>query len=124
MPRQILLLCTAVAVVAALVLAMVMGSELPAWQVTSIEFSEWGSATVLALVASGLGMGLYWQTSLPQVQQQSAATATVLPIWIAQLLAVVCFCILCRAGTNSSVCFGGGNCCSSSGCYCNWHVNN
>ena len=90
-PRQILLLCTVVAVGAALVLAMMMGSELPAWKVTSIEFSEWGSATVLALVASGLGMGLYWQTSLPQVQQQSAATSTVLPIWIAQLLAVVAF---------------------------------
>src|SRR5574344_1821484 len=84
-PRQILLLCTAVAIVAALVLAMVMGSELPAWQVTSIEFSEWGSATVLALVASGLGMGLYWQTSLPQVEQQSAATSTVLQMGREQL---------------------------------------
>ncbi|MEB6564537.1 MULTISPECIES: hypothetical protein [Acinetobacter] len=89
--RQILLLCTAVAVVAALVLANVFGTQLPAWQVTPIELGEWGSATVLALVASGLGMGLYWQTSLAQAQQQNAATSTVLPIWIAQLLAVVAF---------------------------------
>ena len=89
--RQILLLCTAVAVVAALVLANVFGTQLPAWQVTPIELGEWGSATVLALVASGLGMGLYWQTSLTQAQQQNAATSTVLPIWIAQLLAVVAF---------------------------------
>ncbi|WP_171407653.1 hypothetical protein [Acinetobacter tianfuensis] len=90
-PRQITVLLTAAGVLASLVLANVMGAQLPAWQVTPVEFSEWGSATVLALVASGLGLGLYWQSSLVAVSQQNAATSTVLPIWIAQLLAVIAF---------------------------------
>ena len=58
---------------------------------TPVEFSEWGSATVLALVASGLGMGLYWQSSLPMIKQRDVATKTALPIWIAQLFAVIAF---------------------------------
>lgn len=90
-PRKIILLLTVIGVFAAFILANVMGTPLPAWHVTAVEFSEWGSATVLALVASGLGMGLYWQTSLPAVQQQDMASKTVLPIWIAQLLAVIAF---------------------------------
>lgn len=91
LPRQILLVITAIGVLASLILANVMGTALPAWQVTPVEFSEWGNATVLALVASGLGMGLYWQSSLSTVQQQDVASKTVLPIWIAQLLAVIAF---------------------------------
>lgn len=91
LPRQILLVITAIGVLASLILANVMGTALPAWQVTPVEFSEWGNATVLALVASGLGMGLYWQSSLSAVQQQDVASKTVLPIWIAQLLAVIVF---------------------------------
>ncbi len=91
LPRQILLVITAIGVLASLILANVMGTALPAWQVTPVEFSEWGNATVLALVASGLGMGLYWQSSLSAVQQQDVASKTVLPIWIAQLLAVIAF---------------------------------
>ncbi|WP_216936453.1 MULTISPECIES: hypothetical protein [unclassified Acinetobacter] len=91
LPRQILLLITAVGVLASLLLANVMGTALPVWQVTPVEFSEWGNATVLALVASGLGMGLYWQSSLSAVKQQDVASKTVLPIWIAQLVAVITF---------------------------------
>jgi hypothetical protein len=34
---------------------------------------------------------LYWQNSLATVRQQEAATSVVLPIWLAQLLAVVAF---------------------------------
>jgi hypothetical protein len=64
---------------------------LPAWHVTPVEFGEWGSAAVLALVASGLGMGLYWQSSLSAVQQQDSASKMALPIWLAQLLAVAAF---------------------------------
>ena len=90
-PRQILVLIAAVGVIASLLLANVMGTALPAWHVTAIEFSEWGSATVLALVASGLGMGLYWQSSLAAVQQQDQATKSALPIWIAQFIAVIAF---------------------------------
>ena len=90
-PRKMIVILSVVGVLASLILANVMGTALPAWQVTPVEFSEWGSATVLALVASGLGMGLYWQSSLPTVNQQDVATKTALPIWIAQLLAVVAF---------------------------------
>ena len=90
-PRQIVVLLTLVGVLAALGLSMVMGEQQPTWQLTALEFSEWGAATVLALVASGLGLGVYSQVSLNQVKQSDAATATVLPVWIAQLLAVVAF---------------------------------
>jgi hypothetical protein len=90
-PRQITVLLTAIGVLASLVLANVVGTELPAWHVTPVEFSEWGSATVLALVASGLGLGLYWQSSLLASQSQSSATQSALPIWFAQLLAVIAF---------------------------------
>ncbi|MEB6676222.1 hypothetical protein [Acinetobacter haemolyticus] len=90
-PRQWLLALTALSVVAAFILANVVGTELPAWYWTNVEFKEWGNATVLALVASGLGLGLYWQSSLSVVKKQSAATTAVLPIWIAQLLAVIAF---------------------------------
>lgn len=90
-PRLILMGITTVGVIASLVLANVMGTALPEWQLTPVQFSEWGNATVLALVASGLGMGLYWQSSLAAVKQQDVATKTVLPIWIAQLVAVIAF---------------------------------
>lgn len=90
-PRLILVGITTVGVIASLVLANVMGTALPEWQVTPVQLSEWGNATVLALVASGLGMGLYWQSSLAAVKQQDVATKTVLPIWIAQLVAVIAF---------------------------------
>ena len=90
-PRIMIVILSVLGVLASLILANVMGTALPAWQVTPVEFSEWGSATVLALVASGLGMGLYWQSSLATVKQQDVATKTALPIWIAQLFAVVAF---------------------------------
>lgn len=45
----------------------------------------------MALVASGLGLGVYSQVSLNQVKHSDAASSTVLPVWIAQLLAVVAF---------------------------------
>lgn len=89
--RKIIVLCTVIGVLAAIVVAQLQGTALVAWHVTPIQLSEWGSATVLALVASGLGMGLYWQTSLATIKQQDVATKTVLPIWIAQLLAVIAF---------------------------------
>lgn len=89
--RKIIVLCTVIGVLAAIVVAQLQGTALGAWHVTPVQLSEWGSATVLALVASGLGMGLYWQTSLATIKQQDVATKTVLPIWIAQLLAVIAF---------------------------------
>lgn len=90
-PRQILILLMTLGVIASIVLANMMGSTLQPWHWTSVEFKEWGNATVLALVASGLGLGLYWQNSVGAVQAQESATKTVLPIWLAQLIAVVAF---------------------------------
>lgn len=89
--RQILVILTSVAVIASLVLANVLGTEVQPWHMTSIEFKEWGNATILALVASGLGLGLYWQTSLSVAAQQDVATKASLPIWIAQMIAVAAF---------------------------------
>ncbi|MFM6957509.1 MAG: hypothetical protein ACKOXD_02875 [Acinetobacter sp.] len=90
-PRQFLIGLTTVGVIAACILANVMGTHLTAWHWTGIEFKEWGNATVLALVASGLGLGLYWQSSLSTLSKQQSATTSALPIWIAQLLAVIAF---------------------------------
>ena len=90
-PRQILIGLTAVGVVLSFVLANIFGTHLQAWHVTPLEFSEWGKASILALVATGLGLGLYWQTSLADIQQNNEATKTALPIWIAQLIAVIAF---------------------------------
>ncbi|QDK96856.1 hypothetical protein FM020_02625 [Acinetobacter tandoii] len=91
LPRLALVGITTLGVIAALIFAQVSGTALPEWQMTALEFGEWGSATVLALVASGLGLGLYWQTSLVQAKQQDIASKTVLPIWFAQLVAVLAF---------------------------------
>lgn len=88
--RLILVLLTTVGSLTALVAVNVMGTGLAEWQVTPIEFSEWGKATILALVASGLGLGLYWQSQIGEVSK-APATRSSLPIWIAQLLAVVAF---------------------------------
>ena len=89
--RQILVLLTAVGVIVSLVLANVFASNVQPWHFTSIEFKEWGNATILALVASGLGLGLYWQNSISNQTQTEAATSRSLPIWIAQLVAVIAF---------------------------------
>lgn len=79
------------------------GSTLQPWHWTSVEFKEWGNATVLALVASGLGLGLYWQNSVGAVQAQEGATKTVLPIWLAQLIGCGCFWLFLASG--SITCF-------------------
>ena len=89
--RQVIVVLTAVAVIASIVLANTTGTTLPEWTVTSLVFGEWANATILALVASGLGMGIYWQSSLAVVKNEDVATKTALPIWIAQIFAVVAF---------------------------------
>ena len=90
-PRSLIVLLTAIGVIASLVFANILGTALPVWKVSPIAFSEWGSATILALVASGLGLGLYWQSNLTVTQSEDVATKTVLPIWIAQLVAIIAF---------------------------------
>lgn len=89
--RQILVILMAIGVFASVVLSNVFGAQIQPWQVTPVEFKEWGNATILALVASGLGLGLYWQTSLVATIKQDVATQATLPIWIAQLVAVIAF---------------------------------
>lgn len=89
--RQILIAVTAVGVIASLIISNINGTALQPWHVTAVEFSEWGKATILALVASGLGLGIYWQSQLNQPQSAAPATHAVLPIWLAQLLAVGAF---------------------------------
>lgn len=89
--RQILVILTTLGVIASIVLSNVFGVQVQSWHITPVEFKEWGNATILALVASGLGLGLYWQTSLATTTKQNAATQATLPIWIAQLIAVIAF---------------------------------
>ncbi|ALH95308.1 hypothetical protein [Acinetobacter equi] len=91
LPRAIILILTLIAVIASLIFANVFGTVLPEWKLSPLAFSEWGHATILALVASGLGLGLYGQSNLATVQSEDVASKTVLPIWIAQILAVVVF---------------------------------
>lgn len=90
-PRLILVLVTTVSVLAALLMAQFVGQPIAEWQITPLEFSEWGSATVLALIASGLGLGIYWQSHIVHAQKQDVATRYAFPTWIAQLIAVIAF---------------------------------
>ena len=89
-PRLIIVVLSFIAVLVTLVLGLNSTQDVQ-WQWTAIEFSEWGAATILALVANGLGLGLYWQSSLVAAQQSERATHTAWPIWIAQLVAVIAF---------------------------------
>lgn len=89
--RQILVALTALGVVISFAMGLFAGTTLQPWHVTPVEFSEWGKATILALVASGLGLGIYGQTQLAQESITENATRSALPIWIAQLLAIVAF---------------------------------
>ena len=90
-PRQILVMLMVVGVVVSLICSLFFAQPSIGWHWTAIEFKEWGNATVLALVATGLGMGLYWQNSLPYIQNTTQASKTAFPIWIAQFVAVVAF---------------------------------
>ncbi|WP_111893459.1 hypothetical protein [Acinetobacter sp. MB5] len=91
LPRLILMGAGAVMVLISLVLSHMFPLNLSAWHVTALQFSEWGYAVVLALVASGLGLGVYAQTSALEIKNSEQATASALPVWIAQLVAVVLF---------------------------------
>lgn len=86
------------------VLASIQGFANFDLQMTAISLSEWGSATMMALVSMGVGTGLYWfftikgsamtntnqsdhnHASLQQVFKNKAASSVVLPIWGTQLL--------------------------------------
>lgn len=53
------------------------------WQGTHFAFAEWAGAVELALVATGVGLGIYWQAALTQT---NSARYKILPIWIAQVV--------------------------------------
>ncbi|MHA3082438.1 hypothetical protein ACX1NX_04510 [Acinetobacter sp. ANC 5383] len=91
LPRLILVGLSAVMLLVSLVLSHIFPLNLTAWHITAIHFSEWGYAVVLALVATGLGLGVYAQTSLVQIKDAEQATPNALPVWVAQVLAVVLF---------------------------------
>jgi hypothetical protein len=61
------------------------------WQMTHFAFTEWSGAVALALAATGVGIGLYWQSALSGYSVK--ARYPILPIWIAQIVggAVVAF---------------------------------
>lgn len=93
--RQYLILIAATMVILSVGLSLVLNGVLETpWKWTNTSLTEWGAATVLALVASGLGMGLYWQSSIETVKTQKSASVQALPIWIAQLIAVFAFSLL------------------------------
>lgn len=89
--HKILVLLSVVAVAASIVLSFVMGRHIEAWQMTALIFPEWGKATILALVASGLGLGVYAQVNAESAYHDNKTTPVVLPIWFAQLASVVAF---------------------------------
>ncbi|MEY4516622.1 MAG: hypothetical protein RL180_968 [Pseudomonadota bacterium] len=60
------------------------------WAWTAVSWSEWALAVTLALVASGLGMGLYWQQALTRLPAERASPLA-LPVWAAQLVAGALF---------------------------------
>ncbi|MCF9033330.1 hypothetical protein [Acinetobacter nectaris] len=90
-PRQILSILSIIGVISSLVISQAFGTHLTAWHMTSVTFVEWGNATLLALVAGGLGLGIYAQSSVNSLNSTDKATPLVMPIWLAQVLAVIAF---------------------------------
>ncbi len=65
-------------------------SMISAWQWTSFSLGEWSNAVVLGLASTGLGLGLYWAFALTSTQADTPRR-TVLPIWLAQIVAGIVF---------------------------------
>lgn len=82
---------TAVLVALAVFGVLQPNSMASTWQITHFAFTEWSGAVVLALAATGVGIGLYWQSALSGYSVK--ARYPILPIWIAQIIggAVVAF---------------------------------
>lgn len=57
------------------------------WQMTGTSLSEWLNAFILALVATGFGLGVYWQLSLNKANAHKSSLWLALPIWLVQVLA-------------------------------------
>jgi len=61
----------------------VLHPAMTVWQGTHFALIEWTGAVELALVATGAGLGVYWQTALTQTDSKRYK---ILPIWIAQVV--------------------------------------
>ncbi len=86
--RQLLIMVASVAVLVAMLLSF-MQVGIGTWQWTAFSLQEWAWAVSLALIASGLGFGIYWQLNASQSagQSTSQASSSALPFWLAQVVA-------------------------------------
>lgn len=81
--RVVLIIVASIAVIMASVLSF-MHMGVGNWQWTAFNLEEWAWAVSLALIATGLGYGMYWQLNASQPVDKAATTA--LPIWTGQLI--------------------------------------
>ena len=101
-PRQVLIIVASIAAVIATVFSFAQVG-VGTWQWTAFSLQEWAWAVSLALVASGLGFGIYWQLNANKSGNQNAtqstnqstlastvasshATSSALPFWVAQII--------------------------------------
>jgi len=82
-PRAVLIIVASIAVIIASILSF-MQMGVGNWQWTAFSLKEWAWAVSLALIATGLGYGMYWQLNASQPVEKASKTA--LPIWAGQLL--------------------------------------
>lgn len=90
LPRFITLIIALLAVLAATGIN-VLHSNMALWQWGSFSFKEWAAAVSLALVATGLGFGAYWQIAATQGRERASSWAV--PLWLAQLAGGVLFAV-------------------------------
>lgn len=85
--RQLLIVIASISVIIALLLSF-MQVGIGSWQWTAFNLQEWAWAVSLALVASGLGFGVYWQLNAnrPVNQNTDQASSVALPFWLAQVV--------------------------------------
>lgn len=89
--KKILVVLSVCIVLISILLSFVFGRHIDEWHMTAIVFPEWGKATLLALIASGLGLGLYAQINGESTYHIEKTSSVVFPVWIAQLLSVIAF---------------------------------
>lgn len=87
-PRQFLIIVASLSAVIASIFSFAQVG-LGTWQWTAFSLQEWAWAVSLALIASGLGFGIYWQLNASQSAvntNSSHATSSALPFWLAQVV--------------------------------------